>query len=149
VGLRRIPIVVEALHRRPVGSTRGREDIWENRDASPETITIARLTQDGIELADVLRKQLGKDKIILVGHSWGSILGIHMVKAQPDLFYAFVGTGQVADPAASYSVAYRELLSKAESVNDERAIRELREVGPPPYPDGRGYRVQRKWSNLF
>jgi hypothetical protein len=29
------------------------------------------------------------------------------------------------------------------------AIRELREVGPPPYPDGRGYGVQRKWSNLF
>lgn len=99
--------------------------------------------------ADVLRKQLQKDKIILVGHSWGSILGIHMAKARPDLFYAFVGTGQVADPATSYTVAYRELLRKAEMLKDERAIRELREVGPPPYPDGRGYRVQRKWSNLF
>lgn len=34
-------------------------------------------------------------------------------------------------------------------LKDERAIRELREVGAPPYPDGRGYGVQRKWSNLF
>ena len=121
----------------------------KNPDAPPQAITVARMTQDGVELADVLRKQLRKDKIILVGHSWGSILGVHMVKARPDLFYAFVGTGQVADPATSYTVAYRELLRKAETLKDERAIRELREVGPPPYPDGRGYGVQRKWSNFF
>ena len=121
----------------------------KNPDASPQTITIARMTQDGVELADLLRKQLRKDKIILVGHSWGSILGVHMVKARPDLFYAFVGTGQVADPATSYDVAYRELLKKAETLKDERATRELREIGPPPYSNGRGYSVQRKWSNLF
>jgi pimeloyl-ACP methyl ester carboxylesterase len=129
---------------RGAGRTFGR-----NPDAPPHAITIARMTQDGVELADCLRKQLGKDKIILVGHSWGSILGVHMVKARPDLFYAFVGTGQVADPATSYTVAHRELLMKAERLTDERAIRELREIGPPPYPDGRGYGVQRKWSNLF
>ena len=72
-----------------------------------------------------------------------------MVKARPDLFYAFVGTGQVANPATSYTVAHGELLRKAEVLKDERAIRELREVGPPPYSDGRGYGVQRRWSNLF
>ena len=121
----------------------------KNPDAPPQAITIARMTQDGVELADLLRKQLRKDKFILVGHSWGSILGVHMVKAQPDLFYAFVGTGQVVNPATSYTVAHGELLRKAEALNDERAIRELREVGPPPYPDGRGYGVQRRWSNLF
>jgi pimeloyl-ACP methyl ester carboxylesterase len=122
----------------------------KNRDAQPQAITIARMTQDGVELAELLRKQLRKDKVILVGHSWGSILGVHMVKARPDPFYAFVGTGQVAaNPATSYTVAHRELLRKAEVLEDERAIRELREVGPPPYSDGRGYGVQRRWSNLF
>jgi pimeloyl-ACP methyl ester carboxylesterase len=113
--------------------------LGKNPDAPPQAITVARMTQDGVELADLLRKQLRKDKIILVGHSWGSILGVHMVKARPDLFYAFVGTGQVADSATSYPVAHGDLLRKAETLTDERAIRELREVGPPPYPDGRGY----------
>jgi pimeloyl-ACP methyl ester carboxylesterase len=127
----------------------GGRTFGKNPDAPPAAITVARMTQDGVELADWLRKRLRKDKIILVGHSWGSILGVHMVKARPDLFYAFVGTGQVADPATSYTVAHRELLRKAETLKDERAIRELREVGPPPYPDGRGYGVQRKWSNFF
>jgi pimeloyl-ACP methyl ester carboxylesterase len=107
------------------------------------------MTQDGIELADLLRKQLGKDKIVLVGHSWGSILGVHMVKARPEHFYAFVGTGQAGDSATSYTVAHRELLKKVAALEEERALRELREVGPPPYADGRGYGVQRRWSNFL
>src|SRR4029079_3667259 len=104
----------------------------KNPNAPAEAMTIARMAQDGVELADLLRKQRRKEKIFLVGHSWGSILGIHMVKARPDLFYAFVGTGQVADPAASYAVAYRELLKKAEMLQDERAVRELRDAETSP-----------------
>jgi pimeloyl-ACP methyl ester carboxylesterase len=113
------------------------------------TITIDRMAQDGIELAELLRKTLRKDKIVLVGHSWGSILGVFMAKARPDLFYAFVGTGQVADPSRNYAVAYEDLLKKAETLGEQRAIRELKDVGPPPYSGGQGYAVQRKWSNLF
>lgn len=123
--------------------------LGKNGPSLGPTMTIDRMVQDGIELAELLSKSLGKSKIILVGHSWGSILGVAMVKARPDLFYAYVGTGQVADPARSYTVAYHELLKKAQSLGEQRAIRELEEVGPPPYTDGRGYAVQRKWSNLF
>ena len=113
------------------------------------TITIDRMTQDGIELAEMLRRMLQKDRILLVGHSWGSVLGVFMAKGRPDLFLAFVGTGQVADQTRNYAVAYEALLDKAERLGESRAIRELRGVGPPPYADGRGYAVQRRWSNLF
>ena len=123
--------------------------LGKNGPSLAPTITIERMTQDGTELAEQLRKALQKNKIILVGHSWGSILGVFMAKARPDLFYAFVGTGQVADPARNYAVAYDALLKKAESLGEQRAIRELKGVGAPPYLDGRGYAVQRKWSNLF
>ncbi len=129
---------------RGAGRTLGR-----NGPAVAPTITIERMAQDGIELTELLRKTLQKDKIVLVGHSWGSILGVFMAKARPDLFYAFVGTGQVADPGRNYSVAYTALLEKAARAGESRALRELKEVGPPPYSDGRGYAVQRKWSNLF
>lgn len=129
---------------RGAGRTLGR-----NGPSLAPTITVDRMVHDGIELAELLRKTLEKDKIVLVGHSWGSILGVFMVKARPDLFYAFVGTGQVADPRRNYAVAYNELLKKAERLGEQRAIRELKEVGPPPYANGRGYAVQRKWSNLF
>jgi len=129
---------------RGAGRTFGR-----NGAAAASTITIERMVQDGIELAELLSKKLQKDKIVLVGHSWGSILGVFMAKARPELFYAFVGTGQVADPSRNYAVAYAALVERASREGDFRALRELNEVGPPPYKDGKGFGVQRKWSNLF
>jgi pimeloyl-ACP methyl ester carboxylesterase len=110
---------------------------------------VDRIVQDGIELAEHLRKQLGKDKIILVGHSFGSILGVRMAQARPDLFYAYVGTGQVGDETRNYSVAYDALLKKARALDDQRAIAELTRIGAPPYQSGEGYGVQRKWANYF
>jgi pimeloyl-ACP methyl ester carboxylesterase len=113
------------------------------------TISVDRLAQDGVEIAEAVRTWLGKDKLVLVGHSWGSILGARMAKARPELFHAFVGTGQVGDPQRGYHVAFDALLAHAKLVGETRAVRELEEVGPPPYADGRGYQVQRRWSNLF
>ena len=108
-----------------------------------------QLVQDGVELSEALRTSLRKDKIILLGHSWGSVLGVLMAKTKPDLFSAYVGTGQVGDPARSYNVAFDMLVAKARALDDPRALRELKEIGPPPYKDSRGYRVQRRWANLF
>jgi pimeloyl-ACP methyl ester carboxylesterase len=129
---------------RGAGRTLGR-----NGASLGPTITIDRMTRDGIELAEMLRTTLGQGKIILVGHSWGSILGVRMVKSRPDLFHAFVGTGQVADEARNYVVAYADVLKAAERRGEARAVKELREVGPPPWRDARGYVVQRRWANLF
>lgn len=129
---------------RGAGRTLGR-----NGRASVATLTIDRLVQDGVELADALRTSLRKDKIILLGHSWGSVLGVLIAKARPDLFSAFVGTGQVGDPARGYHAAFDALLAKARAAGDAHALRELQAIGPPPYKGGRGYQVQRRWSNLF
>ena len=115
------------------------------------TITVDRMVQDGIELTEHLRKHLGKEKIIVVAHSFGSILGVRMARARPDLFYAYVGTGQVADATKNYFVACDALLKKAKAGN-QQAFDELSRVGPPPYasqPPGGGYAVQRKWANAF
>lgn len=113
------------------------------------TMTVERIVQDGVELAEHLRKRLGKKKIVIVGHSFGSIIGLLMARARPDLFLAYVGTGQVADAQRSYNVAYNALLKKARAVGDREAVDELTRVGPPPYKSGDGYGVQRKWSNAF
>jgi pimeloyl-ACP methyl ester carboxylesterase len=129
---------------RGAGRTFGR-----NRTADPSAINIERMAQDGVELSELLLKRLRTKKIILVGHSWGSTLGVFMAKSRPELFHAFVGTGQVADPAGNYTVAHAALVEKAGRENNARALRELNDVGPPPYKDGKGYAVQRKWSNLF
>lgn len=72
-----------------------------------------------------------------------------MVSTRPDLFYAYVGTGQVGDSAKNYSVAYDALFKKAQATANRQALDELRRAGPPPYKSGQGDRVQWKWANRF
>lgn len=113
------------------------------------TLTVDRMAEDGIELAEYLRRHLGKNKVILVAHSFGTLIGLEMVRKKPDLFYAYVGTGQVADEKRNYAVAYDALLQHARAVGNHVAIDELSKIGPPPYSSGDGYRVQWRWANQF
>jgi pimeloyl-ACP methyl ester carboxylesterase len=129
---------------RGTGRTLGR-----NGPSVASTITLERMVADGIELAELLRESLGKDKVIVVGHSWGSLLAVLMVKSRPELFHAYVGTGQVADGPRNFAVAYDELLKKAEVLGERRAVDELRAIGRPPFKDARSFARQRKWANQF
>jgi pimeloyl-ACP methyl ester carboxylesterase len=73
----------------------------------------------------------------MVGHSFGSMIGTLMAKARPDLFYAYVGTGQVADSKEGNVVGYRLSLREAQSVGDAQAVADLKAVGPPPIKTAR------------
>jgi len=50
-------------------------------------MTVEQMADDGIEVSEFVRNHLHKDKIVLLGFSWGSILGIHMIQKRPDLFF--------------------------------------------------------------
>ena len=117
--------------------------------AVASSMTIARMAQDGIELAEFLRSHLHKRKIILVGHSWGSILGIRMAKARPDLFYAYVGTGQVVNVQRSLAIDYRRLLARAQASGNAVAVRELRKIGAPPFRTMQALLTQDKWAQTY
>jgi pimeloyl-ACP methyl ester carboxylesterase len=121
-----------------------------NGKAIGRTLTIERMVQDGIELAAYLRKHLGKERIIIVAHAFGTILGLGMARTRPDLFYAYVGTGQVGDaPGKSHAVAYEALLKKACALGHKEALAQLRRLGPPPHQSRRAHAVQRKWAQAF
>lgn len=117
--------------------------LWDERGAGKTlaasgpaiapTMTIERMAQDGIEVAEHLRRRLGKEKIVLLGHSFGSILGVIMAKQRPDLFFAFVGTGQAADLPRSVAMEYQRLRESATAAQDARTLRELSAIGQPPF----------------
>jgi pimeloyl-ACP methyl ester carboxylesterase len=97
-------------------------------------MTVAQISQDGIELADYLRQHLHKDKIILLGHDWGSVIGVNMVKARPDLFAAYVGTGQLTQERAMMAASYPLLIERAREHGNWAAVGQLQGAGPPPWP---------------
>jgi pimeloyl-ACP methyl ester carboxylesterase len=112
-------------------------------------ITIERMALDGVEVAEWLRTSLHKPRIVLVGLSWGSLLGIHMVKARPDLFSAYVGTGQVVNIGRDRTIGYRQLLEEARRRSDRKAIEELEALGPPPYASTSKAYIHTKWANTY
>jgi pimeloyl-ACP methyl ester carboxylesterase len=127
---------------------RGEGKTFEHSGRSvADTMTIGRMVNDGIEVAQYLRSRLHAKKIILLGHSWGSILGIHMIKLHPELFSAYVGTGQVVYLALDASFAYPLLLSAAQALHNSQAIQDLRAAGPPPYGDSPKKWVWVRWAN--
>ena len=63
----------------------------------PETMTIDQFVKDTIALIELLCARFGQQKILLLGHSWGSMLAMKVAAARPDLLYAVIGMGQVVD----------------------------------------------------
>jgi len=100
----------------------------QNRNSPPEP---ERVELDGIELAQYLCNYLAKKKIIVLGHSWGSYLAVGMVQRRPELFVAYVGTGQVGSWRANIQVQFDFLLAKARAANDRKRVEQLEEIGQP------------------
>jgi len=113
-------------------------------DAPPLTIDL--MVQDGIEVAEHLRTRLPKAKIIVVGHSWGSVLGTRMAQGRPDLFAAYVGTGQMNSLEDDGRDLFAAAVERARSRSDSKAIESLESVASLPFTDVRRMEVVRKWG---
>lgn len=113
--------------------------------APDATLTIKQLSNDGVELAAYLAKRFGKKKVILWGSSWGSVLGVHMAKARPELFHAYLGTSQlVSFREEDQKESYAQLLELAKSAGDSDSLAVLKDVGPPPHTDPRSFGKMRR-----
>lgn len=97
-------------------------------------LTVERMAQDGIEVAEYLTQHLGQEKVIIFATSWGSVLGIHMAKARPDLFQAYVGHSQFVAWDTNLATAYDALMARAQAAGDQAAVDTLTELGLPPWP---------------
>jgi pimeloyl-ACP methyl ester carboxylesterase len=108
---------------------------FRNGGADQTATNMYQIIDDGIEVADFARTSLHQDKVILLGESWGSAISLEMARRRPDLFYAFVGTGQAVDLRRAEVLTYGMLLQQLRTEHDEKATTQLLRLGPPPYSD--------------
>ena len=97
------------------------------------TLTPERYVTDGIALVQYLREQFDEEKVYVLGESWGSALGIWMVQRNPELFHAFIGTGQMVAFLETDLMCYDFALKLAQERGDTEKIAQLQKQGPPPY----------------
>ncbi len=132
---------------------------WDQRGAvksygaiiDASKMKVDQFVEDTKELTGYLLKKFHKDRIILVGHSWGSIIGALTVSRYPELYYCYIGIGQVANMEENERASYQWTLKQARDRNDKRAIGKLESIGPPPYQGDWRTKVvtQRKFLGRF
>ncbi|MBF0287237.1 MAG: alpha/beta hydrolase [SAR324 cluster bacterium] len=134
---------------------------WDQRGAgrsfspgiSKETMTIEQLISDTHELTQYLKRRFQQNKIYLLGHSWGSYLGIRTVDLYPEDYYAYIGIGQVTDHKKSETLSYQFVLKTAKESGNQEAIKELEGLEAPingRYKDGpMAMLQQRRWVREF
>jgi pimeloyl-ACP methyl ester carboxylesterase len=129
---------------------------WDQRDAGRtftrngrQPLSMDLVARDGLQVADFARRRVGQPNVIVLGHSWGSAIALDMVHRRPELFSAYVGTGQMVDKAAQEADSYTMVLARARAAGSRAAVSELEHVGPPPYRTLAELLVQRKWLGAY
>ncbi|MGE6699145.1 alpha/beta fold hydrolase [Hyphomonas sp. NPDC076900] len=131
---------------------RGAGKTWSLND--PETViptlTVDRMTQDVVEMMEHVRQKLGKEKLILLGHSWGTIIGLKAAMARPDLVAAYVAHGQVINMQRNEEEGFRLTLAAAQTDGNAEAVAALEALAPYP-GELTVARIgdERTWSNHY
>jgi pimeloyl-ACP methyl ester carboxylesterase len=131
---------------------------WDQRGAGrtygrsgfpASTLTLDRMTQDGIEVVEYLVQHLHQKRVVLVGNSWGSLLGVNIARQRPDLLHAYVGTAQFVEMRENLTASYQRVVERAREFGDSTAISELNGIGAPPWKSIARWQTFRKWRKYF
>ena len=106
---------------------------WDQRGAGmsfsssidPATMTVAQMVEDTRQMTEYLQRRFNQDKIYLIGHSWGSYLGVKTVEKYPENYVAYIGIGQVTNQIESEKLAYDYMLQHAMEIDEKLAVKDL------------------------
>lgn len=96
--------------------------------------TMEVLVQDLLEIVQYLKKKYNQDKIVLLGHSWGSVLGSVFIQQYPDDVAYYIGVGQVISMVENERVGYHKLKERVTQSGDKKALKTLDTIGEYPGP---------------
>ena len=130
---------------------------WDQRGAgksnhsgfSEETMTLDRFIEDTHELTEYLKTRFDQKKILLLGHSWGTQLGILTAQRYPEDYYAYISVSQVVHPQRAEEISYEWLKQQVNDQGSKRQKRKFEELGPPLYDEHDRYVTFAKMKDSF
>lgn len=106
------------------------------RASDPEsiaaTIHIPQYVRDAIEIAESIVAKYGARKLVLLGHSWGTVIAFQAALARPDLFHAYLGIGQIINTRTNEELSFTYGLEQARQTNNVEAVQEMESIAPYP-----------------
>ena len=106
---------------------------WEQRgaglsyrpDIPSETMTLEQFIADAVSVTDYLRARYDTQKVYLMAHSGGTLIGLHAAHRRPELYHAYIGVAQTVHQVESERLAYEYLLARFREIGDARMVRRL------------------------
>ena len=109
---------------------------WDQRncgksyDSEQNDIVLTRelFLTDGKEVTEFVLDYLSKEKLTILGHSWGSIYGANLVLEYPEYYECFIGAGQLVDCLENEEAFQQEALLWAK--DDEEMLSQVNQLTP-------------------
>jgi pimeloyl-ACP methyl ester carboxylesterase len=126
--------------------------LWDQRESghtvrlnkSPTGLSVSIFISDAIELIDFLRAKFSKDRIYLMGHSWGGYLGLRVAAERPELISAYFAISPMINQLESERLSLGNMKEKAKNEGNAAAIQELDQV-EVPFKNAAQLYYHRKW----
>lgn len=136
---------------------------WDQRNAGktyvasgpsdPASLTPERFQRDAEELVRWALKRFGKRKVFVLGHSWGSMLGLKLAARHPEWLHAYIGMGQATNSPESERRGWIWTMAQARADGNARAVAELQAIAPYAEKPGpipvKSILTQRKWLGHY
>lgn len=110
---------------------RGAGIAYDKKEAKTVSLTKELYVEDAHNVVCYLKERFNKDKIIIVGHSFGSVLGTWLANEYPADILAYVGIGQCIDYVQNEILSYEWTLNEAKQINDKKSVKKLASIGFP------------------
>lgn len=122
-----------------------------NKNLPAETVNFEQLIKDTIAVTAYLKNHFQQEKIYLMGHSWGTYLGIEAARRFPEHFYAYIGVSQVANTRASEEEAHAFILEAAKQNGDTKVVQEMALYAPDKatFLSMDYFKLRSKYLNLY
>ena len=102
-----------------------------DKKADTSVMTVSRMVEDAAELVELLCERFHKQKVIIVGHSWGSLLGTLLAYRFPECIAAYIGMGQFVEGDRNEKMSYDFVMGVARERGDKKALDALARIGEP------------------
>lgn len=117
---------------------------------APESMTIAQFIEDANELTDYLIARFHHEKIFLVGHSWGTIIGLTLAQRNSHKYYSYTGFSQIVNWTKNDELSLSWMKQEALRRGNHRALKQLTALGHAPLNQSFAqWATLRKWQRNF
>ncbi len=129
---------------------------WDQRESghtaalnkTDKPLTVEQMVTDAVEVIRYLRKRFSKERIYVMGHSWGGLLALMAADHNPELLEACFAVNPMINQNESERLALDWMLQRSHESKNDEALRDLARV-KIPFETVEQLYYDRKWINRF